>query len=481
MAGDVDELGTVEPPPCRQPLEMLERDGEGEWVVREFYRDPDAVDMVRVFGTHESRIEAMRAAKETMEERRHPCLVRWDDDTSVGGLYWNPAFERLAVEYSDLLRSWVVTPREDHVVFQTAESTDTAYQLGTMVLERYDFQRVEFYSREGERETEREHRFLRHEIARSGVRFERGPIPAAVERPAVAVDDERRSETNTTTVGGRAVASTLASVLPDITRLEPLETDGVVHTYRTPWDGRTVQIWVLDPEHADHRALTHAFESTVTVWENLPGQHVTPVVRRDDPPATWVAYDASDPLLADRHTDLTTGESLQVLSQVAVALTTAQDADHYRTGVTPRRVRIRVGERATDSEAYTGPPGSNDLVAHVPGFGLHGRLAEELNQRVASRYMAPEQLREEQTPTTPVYRLGAVAYRLLAETVPYHTEQAYVAAIAEGDLAPPAEVADLPERVSDSIMTAMHPDPQKRFGTPVAFARALRDAYAIER
>ncbi len=481
MVGDVDEVGAVQPPPCRQPLEMLERDGEGEWVVREFYRDPDAVDAVRVFGTHDTRIEAMRAAKETMEQRRHPCLLRWDDETCVGGLYWNPSFERLAVQYSDLLRSWVVTPGDDHVVFQTADSTDTAYQLGTMVLERYDFERVEFYGHSGEKEAEREHRFLRHEIARSGVRFERGPVPENVERPAVAVDKGRRSETETTTVGGSAVASTLASVLPDITRLEPLDTDGAVHTYRTPWDGRTVRIWVLAPEHADHQALNHAFESTVAVWEDLPGPHVTPVVRRDDAPATWVAYDASDPALADRHTDLTTGERLQVLSQVAAAMTAAQEADHHRTGLTPQRVRIGVGERARHSDAYAGPTGSNDLVAHVAGFGLHGRLAEELNQRVASRYMAPEQLREEQTPTTPVYRLGAVAYWLLAETLPYHTEQAYVAAIAESDLASPAEVADVPQRVSDSIMTAMHPDPDQRYGTPVAFDRALRDAYAIER
>ncbi len=457
---------------------MLERDGEdgdGEWVVREYYRDPDAVDAVRVFGTHDLRIEAMRAAKETMEERRHPCLLRWDDDTSVGGLYWNPLFERLTVEYSDLLRSWVVTPQNDQFVFQTADSTDAAYRLGTMVLERYDFERVVFYGRDGQREAEREHRFLRHEIARSGVRFERGPVPDAVERPALAADDGTE---DTTSVDGRAVASSLAAALPDIARLEPLDTDGAVHAYRTPWDGRTVRIWALAPDHADHRALTHAFESTVTTWEALSGPHVTPVVRRDDAPVTWVAYDASDPTLSDRLADLTVDERLRVLSQVATALTAAQETGHYRTGLTPDRIRVGVDERAPTADASaTG----DALDAHVAGFGLHGHVAEKLNRRTASRYMAPEQLREERTPTTPVYRLGAVAYRLLAETVPYHTEQAYVAAIAEHDLAPPAAVANVPRQVSDVVTRAMHPDPERRHQTPTAFARALRDAYALER
>jgi len=477
MAGH-DEIGAVEPPPCRQPLEMLERDGDGEWVVREFHREPETVDRVTVYGTHDSRIEAMRAAKETMEKRRHPCLLRWDDEACVGGLYWNPTFERLVVEYSDLLRSWVVASGDGHFVFQTADTTDAAYRLGTMVLERYDFERVEFYGRGGEREAEREHRFLRHDVARSGVRFERGPVPESVERPAVAVDEET-PEPDTTAVGDGAVASSLAAAVPDVTRLEPLDTDGAVHTYRTPWDGRVVRIWVLDPDHADHRSLTHAVESTVATWEELPGPHVTPVVHRDDRPATWVAYDAGDPTLAQRHAELTTGERLQVVSQVAVALTAAQEAGRYRTGLVPRRVRLRTGERA-DSGAHAGASGSDDLVAHVAGFGLHDQVAGELNRRTASRYMAPEQLREDRTPTTPVYRLGALAYWLLTDRVPYHTEQAYVTAVAETDLAPPASVASVPRRVSDRVMTAMHPDPAERYRTPTAFDRALRDAYAVE-
>ena len=95
-------FGAVEPPPCRQPLEVIERDDE--WVVREYYPTADAIEaQIRAFGTHEDRMDAMRQARTAMERGQYPCLVRWDAHDSVGGLYWNPSFETLIVEYSDLL------------------------------------------------------------------------------------------------------------------------------------------------------------------------------------------------------------------------------------------------------------------------------------------------------------------------------------------------------------------------------------------
>jgi hypothetical protein len=136
-------IGAVDPPPCKRPLEAIERDGE--WIVREYYRrtdDPD--DGVFTFGTYDSRIDAMREGQRILKRRRHPCLLRWDTERSVGGLYWNPAFEALTVEYSDLLQSWVVTPKDDHFVFQASDSTDGAYQLGKLVLVLNDTATAEF-------------------------------------------------------------------------------------------------------------------------------------------------------------------------------------------------------------------------------------------------------------------------------------------------------------------------------------------------
>lgn len=162
------EHNPVEPPPCKQPLEVRSR-GE-EWIVREYYPQSDRPDDGgTVSATCDTRLEALRAGQETMDSNRYPCLLRWESNTSVGGLYWNSVFERLSVEFSDLLQAWVVVPAGGHYVFQTAESTDAAYKIGNTVLEQYDFKTVQFVSRDGNVEAEREHRFLRHNITAPGV------------------------------------------------------------------------------------------------------------------------------------------------------------------------------------------------------------------------------------------------------------------------------------------------------------------------
>lgn len=473
--GDVT-YGAVEPPPCKRPLEVLERDGE--WVVREYHETDETVeDGVATYGTYDARIDAMRDGKAVMEARRHPCLLRWDTPQSVGGLYWNPAFETLSVEYSPLLRSWVVTPQGGHFVFQAVDTTKTAYQLGKLVLEQYDFERVEYYSRNDELQGEREHRFLRNDITDSGVRFKRGRLPTSVERPAPSPDETDHEETASADAPDEeSVLHTLGSAVPDITTLEPVDTDGVVYTYRTPWEDGTAHVWILNPEYTDHRTLRHAFGDAVDDWLSLSDEtSVTTVHETGGDPATWVLFDAADLPLSDCREGLSTDQRLAVLSSVGEALAAARRRELYRTGLQPDRVRVG----AVDGVDGAGAASSADEegTAHVAGLGVRRRVSEALDRYDASRYMAPEQLRQAVTPTTPVYRLGALAYWLLTGTEPFYDRQDFTTALEDGDLASPGELADLPAGASEAIRRATRTDPGERYGTPTAFVRTLVAAF----
>ncbi|MFB6084132.1 MAG: hypothetical protein ABEJ94_07805 [Halorientalis sp.] len=466
-------IGAVDPPPCKRPLEAIERDGE--WIVREYVRSADAVgDGVVTFGTYDTRIDAMRDGQRVLKRRRHPCLLRWDTDRSVGGLYWNPVFETLAVEYSGLLKSWVVTAKDDHFVFQTASSTDGAYQLGKLVLEQYDFRSVEFYTRGGQFETEREHRFLRHDIAKSGVRFKRGQLPESVERPAPPPGesaDEEADASDDESGGVTEVMNTLASVIPDIAKLEALDVDGAVYRYRTPWDGARAHVWILNPEHQDHRTLTHVFGDAIDDWRALSGHEAVATVHEaGDEPATWIVFDASGDPLADYRETASLRERVEILSALGSAVTAAQRRGVHRTDLEPGRIRVG-GE--DDSERAAS---DSSVTASISGLGLRRRVSEALDRYDASRYMAPEQLRQEATSTTPVYRLGAVAYWLLTGTEPYHKRQDFTIAIRNADLTPPHELADLPADASECLLKATHDDPDSRYRTGTAFVEALARA-----
>jgi len=476
-------FGAVEPPPCRQPLEVIERDDE--WVVREYYPTEDAVEeQIRTFGTHADRIDAMRQARTTMERGQYPCVVRWDTHNSVGGLYWNPTFETVMVEYSDLLREWVVVPKDDHFVFQTAGSTSTAFQLGKLVLERFDFKTAEFYARDGTLEAERDHRFLRHEIAQSGVRFNRGPLPESVEHPApasatTAVDDADDDEDPSPSEDGSMTAiSSIAPVVPDITRLKAIDTEGVLHQYETPWEGDTARIWILDPDFDDHRTALHAFGTAIDDWADLASHDgVVSIHERDADPSAWVIYDATGTPLSTCREKLSTAEQLWILTQLADVTQEAQRRSIYRTTLAPSRVMVSRAESTRDRSyidtRLNRGEAEHSISTRIASPGIERRVRDRLGRRTGSRYMAPEQLQNEVTSTTPVYRLGAVTYWLLTGYEPFHDRQAYTNALAASEITPPQELAELPDGVGDCIQQAMRADPDDRFRTAKQFAERL--------
>ena len=163
-----EAVGEVGLPPCKQPIEVFETD-EG-YLVREFHRDPSNAT---VFSTHDRRMTAMRAASNKLTEDHHPCTLRWDTHNSVGEIYWNENFESLRVERSDFLDTWVVVPKQDQFAFASAPNVKTAYKYGKQIQQAYDFKELKVCSPRGKVEKVVEHRFIRHSLTKSGVKFNR--------------------------------------------------------------------------------------------------------------------------------------------------------------------------------------------------------------------------------------------------------------------------------------------------------------------
>jgi Serine/threonine protein kinase len=163
-----EAVRTVELPPAKQPLEVIA--GDEGYLVREYRRDPSEA---AVFSRYERRMDAMRAASNRVSSEHHPCTLRWDTPDSVGDIYWNEHFESLRVEHSAFLSSWLVVPANDRFAFAAAPSAKEAYKRGKQIQQEYDFRELEICSRQGEVEKVVEHRFLRHSLTKSGVKFNR--------------------------------------------------------------------------------------------------------------------------------------------------------------------------------------------------------------------------------------------------------------------------------------------------------------------
>ncbi|HEY1179560.1 MAG TPA: serine/threonine-protein kinase, partial [Phytomonospora sp.] len=92
-------------------------------------------------------------------------------------------------------------------------------------------------------------------------------------------------------------------------------------------------------------------------------------------------------------------------------------------------------------------------------------------------YTAPEQLADEDpAPAADVYSLGIVAYECLTGTTPFASGK--VPAIIHGHLnqPPPPLPENIPQAVSDAVMTALRKDPDDRWRSAERFARACREA-----
>lgn len=448
--------GTVDRPPCRPPIEIIE--SGSEWLVREYHlKEGDAT----VFDRCPDRLDAMRVANDRMHADRHPCLLRWDAEDIVGDLYWNELFEKLCVEYSDLLDAWVVVPATDHFVFESGSDIEDVCNAARAVQRQYDFKEIVVFDTAGNRRQTFDHRFIRHDIAAAGVRFERD---RPLETPGESATAETGESSNSGDGATASPTSTLMAAIPDLTELEELETSGAVFQYRATWDNDQLsRIALLNPEHVSNREVVRTFTGIVDDWETL-GEHATvaTVYEVGPSPSAWIAYEAGAGSVENHLPQLDRGARLAIIDDVAAAIGHARQQDIRPTQITPGTVRVRDTDQG--------------VRGALAGWGLQWETERLLGSQPVTPYTAPEQLRGESQPTTPIYQLGAVAYCLLCETTPFGNVESLARAISQGSVRAPSEQADLPSGVDSVLRQAMSPIPEQRYTRAETVSEKLQDA-----
>ena len=449
------DTGAVDQPPCRPPLEIIEADSE--WLVREYHLKQGETT---VFDRHPGRLDAMRAANDKMYADRHPCLLRWDDEDIVGDLYWNELFEVLRVEYSDLLDAWVVVPDSDHFVFRSGSDIEEVCNAARVIQRQYDFKEIEVFDKAGNKRETFDHRFIRHDIAASGVRFQRD---RPFETPSEASAEEETADSDADE-SAASPTSTLMAAIPDLTELEELETSGAVFQYRATWDNDQLsRIALLNPEHVSNRDAVRQFTGIVDDWQTLSDHTTVATVYEIGPsPAAWIAYEAGAGSLEEHLPQLDREARLQLIDDVAAAIDHARQQNVQPTQITPTTVRIRETEQG--------------VRGALAGWGLQWETELVLGSQPVTPYTAPEQLRGESQPTTPIYQLGTLAYRLLCETTPFDNAESLARAISRGSVSTPSEQADLPTGVDGVFRRAMSPVPEQRYTRAEAVSENLRNA-----
>lgn len=161
-----------------------------------------------------------------------------------------------------------------------------------------------------------------------------------------------------------------------------------------------------------------------------------------------------------------------LLSQIAGAL----DAAHAR-GLVHRDVKptnVLVTDLGSDEHLYLTDFGLTKRIADSGGLTASGAFVGTLD------YIAPEQLRGDRVDARgDVYALGCVLYELLSGVVPFprEDERAKIFAHLAGRApAPSALVADSPIELDEVVARAMAKDPDERYLSAGALARAATAA-----
>jgi eukaryotic-like serine/threonine-protein kinase len=120
----------------------------------------------------------------------------------------------------------------------------------------------------------------------------------------------------------------------------------------------------------------------------------------------------------------------------------------------------------------------NEVLLSDFGIAIIARSTYSLStQNLAGTiaYMAPEQIQAHPRPASDQYSLGVVVYEWLSGALPFHGT--FSEAVAKHMFVPPPplheKIPTLPPEVEQVVLTALEKEPQKRFASVQAFARAL--------
>lgn len=281
---------------------------------------------------------------------------------------------------------------------------------------------------------------------------------AADETDTESTDDETRGSEQDVADSAtpRNATGRFAHVCESVNGAESVNDTGPVHVY----DGQFVdlvgeedaRIYALAPEHATDETAAEAFETTAREWQSISkNTHVATVYDTGTEPRSWVAFDLGHDRLDDAVTTLGRDERVAVIADVAEAMRTGSMYNLVHGDLTPETVFL------TDNR-------EGDQIATVADWGLERVVREAVEESEVTPYTAPEQLDGANAgDDTDIYRLGALAYRVLTGEAPFADKSDLPAAIADNDLTPPTEHdPTLPDEVDDILADAMAPDPNDR-------------------
>lgn len=448
--------------PRNPPLELIKQ--SSLWVVEEYRKGTRSG---RTFATFDTQISALRYAKSKMEADSHPCIVRWDSPESVGALYWNPLFEYLTVQQDRLVGGWTVVPREGTCAMTAADTRSEAAERAKKVQRVYDFKHLRVYDGRGDEYEERDHRFLRYDITRSGIKFDADSVTTPPEPdqsgepsddgPDVDKPDDQQSGPLDVGQGGPASPGRLGASIPDVTKVEFTDTDGAVHRYTTPWEGGTrAQIITLSRKYVGDATVSDAFARPFARWQDAAeAPNVATIYESGTDPTSWVAYRVGEHTLADIGTELPVRSRIEILGDIADAAGTVAGASTPVCGLSPENVHLLESD--------------GTRRATVSNWGIEWAVRDAVGLAHEGPFTAPEQYDGELVATTGVYQVGALAYWLCCEEQPPESPSPQPDEL-------PTPLRQLSPGVRPVLAKALAADPTQRHESVRTFYRALVDA-----
>jgi serine/threonine protein kinase len=236
---------------------------------------------------------------------------------------------------------------------------------------------------------------------------------------------------------------------------------------------RDVAIKVVHTSRMDHFAR---FRREAEIIGPLVHDHILPVFEYGEE-ADWhylvmpyAAYGTLDDLLSKKGA-LSPEEAGVLLEQIASALQFAHERGILHRDIKPSNILLR-----DESYAYLADFGIAKSQDERSGLTQVGTVIG------TPEYMAPELLEEPASPSSDVYALGIVLYQMLTGRVPFKGKTA-LAVLQKHAHEPPVRPSLINPAISPAIeqviLSAIEKDPSRRFRTPVALAKAYKQALQV--
>lgn len=239
---------------------------------------------------------------------------------------------------------------------------------------------------------------------------------------------------------------------------------GPISFYEARLSSQDALVYVLASEHADHEFAPERFTEAAQRWAGISQNlHIAIVHEWGTNPRPWVAFDGNGRPLETVVDRLDRTERLRVLDSVFDGLQTGSLYSVSYNSLSPDTVIV--------SEDDT------DLSTDIADWGLQHDVKTALGESTVSPYSAPEQLNAETSPTTDVYRAGMLTYRLMTDRDPFKDSTHLAIDIREGNLRPPSEVADVPERFDEILQRATAVDPAERYTSITELQNQIRGIF----